>query len=93
MSCRLASAGIGCDWLPVRLPKLAIFDLFMTLNREPVRVSRGIERMRLPGLWPHVAARRLRLALVALDIETLAAHGHDQSLVGERGQGPLGCAV
>ena len=78
---------------PVWLPKLAIFDLFMTLNRQPVRVSAGWSASHLTNIWPYVAARRLRLALVALDIETLAAHGHDQSLVDERGQGPLGCAV
>jgi hypothetical protein len=65
----------------------------MTLNRGPVRVARGMSAWYLPGPWAFVAARQLRLPLVALDIETLAAHGHDQSLDGQRGQGPLGCAV
>jgi hypothetical protein len=43
--CRLASAGIGCRWLPVWLPELAIFDLFMTLNRVSVQATRVMERL------------------------------------------------
>ena len=63
----------------------------MTLNGQSAHASRS--SWHLLGVRPYVTARWLRLALVALDVETLAAHGHDQSLVDERGQGPLGCAV
>ena len=46
--------GLGrCRWLPVWLPELAIFDLFMALNCEPVRVARGTER--LAPAWPVAA--------------------------------------
>jgi hypothetical protein len=81
--------------LAPRLAPLADdLDLFMTLNRKPSRTARGMEHpahSSTYGLTLRPAGSAL--ALGGLDIEALAAHGHDQSLVGECCQGPLRCAV
>jgi hypothetical protein len=59
----MASAGIGWRWLPVWLPKLAIFGLFMTLSREITRIALGLERRGTPR--PSAALRRLRANITA----------------------------
>ena len=47
--------------LAPRLAPLADnLDLFMTLNREPIRIARGMEHRALVGLWPDLASVRLR---------------------------------
>jgi hypothetical protein len=77
----MTSAGIGCRWLPVWLPELAIFDLFMTLNRGAhAHLWRGEAPDTSLASRPHLAPICCS-ALVALDVETLAVYGHDQSLV------------
>ena len=100
LTCRYSdplSAGVARSRMPLapRLAPLASdLDLLhdAELRAHPCRSRDGAPCTCRPMALPHVRVG-CALALVALDVEALAAHGHDQSVVGERGQGPLGRAV
>jgi hypothetical protein len=62
------SAEIGCRWLP----RLAIFDLFMTLNREPTCVAHGMEHRHSPACG--------RLLCVRANVTAAPGDGEDEAL-------------